>query len=225
MVSGLEDACRNLKLTDVKLKVIVFDDDGSDERMEQIALCLYGQFLTEKSFSSKAMKSVFCNIWKLDKGVVICDVNDNLICFQMFASTDKEFVLYEGPWSFDWKILLLKEITSMEIPSEVKIYDSPIWLKAYDLPAKKHTIVFAHCLGKQLGTFVSYKATTMFGVDMSLCFRVDIDITKPLRRGVNVMGDTSLIWVRIKYVSSLNFPMVAKYLIMLLRDVISCHLT
>jgi len=38
MVSGLEDECRNLKLTDAKSEVVVFNDDGSDERMEHITV-------------------------------------------------------------------------------------------------------------------------------------------------------------------------------------------
>jgi len=31
----------------------VFDKDGSDEKVEQIALCLYGKPLTKKGVSSK----------------------------------------------------------------------------------------------------------------------------------------------------------------------------
>jgi len=42
MASGLEDGCRSLKLTEEEAEVAVFDDDGMDEKLEQIALCLYG---------------------------------------------------------------------------------------------------------------------------------------------------------------------------------------
>jgi len=45
----------------------------------------------------------------------------------------------------------------------------------------------------------------MFGVDRSLCFKVDIDVTKPLRRGVNVKGAAGPVWVKIKYVKLPDF--------------------
>jgi len=110
------------------------------------------------------------------------DLDDNLFSFQFFVSTDKEFVLNEGPWAFDGKILLLKEIIGLEVPSEVEFRTARFWVKAYDLPAKQHTTAFAHCLGNQIGTFVGCEVATMFGVDRSLCFKADIDVTKPLRR-------------------------------------------
>ncbi|KAJ8428090.1 hypothetical protein Cgig2_024802 [Carnegiea gigantea] len=149
MASRLEDAYRNLKLIEEEAEVVVFDDEG-------------------------AMKAVLHNIWQLEKVVVIRDLDDNLFSFQFFASADKEFALNEGPWAFDGKILLLKEITGMEVPSE-------------------------------LGTFVGCEVVTMFGVDQSLCFKVDIDVTKPLRRVVNVKGAKGLVWVKIKYVKLPDF--------------------
>ncbi|KAJ8443086.1 hypothetical protein Cgig2_030854 [Carnegiea gigantea] len=107
---------------------------GSDERMEQIALCLYGHLLTGKSFNSRAMKSVFCNIWKSNKGVVICDLDYNLFSFRFFSTADKEYVLNEGPWTFDGKISLPKE-----------------QVKASDLPAKSILLLLLNALG----TFIS----------------------------------------------------------------------
>jgi len=158
-----------------------------------------------KTFNSKATKAVFRNIWKPDKGVVIRDLDKNLFPFQFFSTTHKEFVLNEGPWAFDGKILLLQEINGSEIPSKVEFKIGQFWVKAYDLPAKKQTMAFAQCLAKQLGSFVSCEDSTMFGVDKALCFRVDIDVTKPLHRGVNVMGANGLVWVKVKYVELPDF--------------------
>ena len=43
------------------------------------------------------------------------------------------------------------------------------------------------------------------GVDKSLNFRVDIDITKLLRRGVHITADGNPIWIRLKYVRLPDF--------------------
>ncbi|KAJ8427022.1 hypothetical protein Cgig2_001045 [Carnegiea gigantea] len=175
MASGLEDACQNMKLTDEEVEVVVFDDEGSDDKLEQFALLLYGNLHTAKSFNSRVMKNQR-RVWS------------STILMTTFSPSISLHQPTRRPWAFDGKILLLKEITGMEVPSEVEFRTARFWVKAYDLPAKKQTIAFAQCLGNQLGTLVGCEVATMFGVDPSLCFRVDIDVTKPLCRGVNVKG-------------------------------------
>jgi len=100
-------------------------------------------------------------------------------------------MLSDGPCAFDGRILLLKEIDGSEIPSKVQFTTSRFLVKAYDLPANKQTIACAQCLDYKIRAFVGCDEPTMYGVDKSLCFRVDVDVTKPLRRGVMVKGTKS----------------------------------
>lgn len=55
----------------------------------------------------------------------------NIFVFEFFAQSDKNHVLNEGPWSFDGHLLLLKQMTGVEQPSEVKFTIARIWMKAY----------------------------------------------------------------------------------------------
>ena len=64
---------------------------------------------------------------------------------------------------------------------------------------------FAKVLAPKIGEQVSFDDSTMMGIDKALCFKVDIDITKPLRRGINVMIAGKPIWIRFKYVKLLDF--------------------
>lgn len=59
-------------------------------------------------------------------------------------------------------------------------------MKAYDVPAVRQTPTFAKILGDKIGTFRGCDEENMQGVDKILCFRVDVYITKPLRRGLMV---------------------------------------
>ncbi|KAJ8430275.1 hypothetical protein Cgig2_026377 [Carnegiea gigantea] len=74
MASGLEEVCRNLELTEQDADVITFDDEGLEEKLEQIALCLYGRLLMGKKFNAGAIKSVLRNIWKPNRGVEISGI-------------------------------------------------------------------------------------------------------------------------------------------------------
>jgi len=62
---------------------------------------------------------VFWNIRKTAKGLVVRNLDSNLFAFQSSSLADKEYVLNEGPWSFDGYILLLKQMKGMEVLSSI----------------------------------------------------------------------------------------------------------
>ncbi|KAJ8432177.1 hypothetical protein Cgig2_008629 [Carnegiea gigantea] len=134
MAFSLEQELLQLKLTKEEDEIIDVADIDLEERSEQIALCLYGKLLTTKSFNHRAMKSILKNIWKPKRGV--------------------DFVLNDGPWCFDGKILLLTEVTGLEQPSEIQFVTTRFWVKAYNIPAKKQTIAYAQSIGLKIGKFV-----------------------------------------------------------------------
>ena len=112
---------------------------------------------------------------------VVRDLDFNLITFQFLFAADHDLILSEGAWAFEGCILLLKQMTGLEVPSEVEFSMARFWVKAYNVPGQKQTVSFARLLAPNIDVFVSCSKATMFGVDKALCFRVDIDILKPLR--------------------------------------------
>ncbi|KAJ8444308.1 hypothetical protein Cgig2_019866 [Carnegiea gigantea] len=157
-------------------QVIIVDDEDDNTTNELISLCLIGHLHTTLAFNPRAIKSVLINVWKSSKGL-----------------------------AFDGSILLLQQMTGLEVPSKVKFHTARFWVKAYDVPGKKQTIFFALVLASNIGTFVSYDEATMFGVDKALCFRVDIDITKPLKRGIYIKIANKQLWIKFKYVKLSEF--------------------
>ena len=95
--------------------------------------------------------------------MVIRDLDSNLFAFQFFTEADRDYVLNEGRWAFDGCILLLKQMTGLEVPSEVIFSIARFWAKAYDILGKKQTVSFARILVSHIGNFVSCDDTTMFG--------------------------------------------------------------
>jgi len=96
-------------------------------------------------------------------------------------------------------------MNGLERPSDVQFSNARFWVKAYDLPGKKQTTSFAHLLASNFGDFVSCDEATMFGVDKALCFRADIDISKPLHRGIRVTVAGKAMWIRFKFVKLPDF--------------------
>ena len=114
MASGLDEAWNWLTLTGDEEEATIFEEETPVEKLEEIKLCLWGKLMTTKQFNARAMKMVLKNIWKPEKGVVIKDLDSNLFSFQFFSQVDQDYVFYEGPWSFDGSILLLKQVTGSE---------------------------------------------------------------------------------------------------------------
>ena len=152
MAQDLQEAWKRLKLTEEEDTAVLCEDEDSNDRAEQVALCLLGKLHTANSFNIGAMKTVMKTVWKPAKGVLIKELDWNLFIFQFFDMADKEYVINEGPWAFDGSILLLKQMIGFEQPSEVVFDTARFCVKAYDVPVLKQTSNFAKFLGTQVGS-------------------------------------------------------------------------
>ncbi|KAJ8436399.1 LOW QUALITY PROTEIN: hypothetical protein Cgig2_021436 [Carnegiea gigantea] len=94
-------------------------------------------------------------------------------------------------------------MTDLEVPSEVEFSMARFWDKAYNVPGKKQIVSFARVLAPNIDVFVSCSKATMFRVDKALCFRVDIDILKPLRLVVYIKRIK--FYIKFKYVKLSDF--------------------
>jgi len=81
MASGLEAVWGRLTLTEDEEQVIVCDEDELEERIEQIALCLWEKLLMDNYFNPEALKAVLKNVWKPARGVIIRELDKNLFSF------------------------------------------------------------------------------------------------------------------------------------------------
>ncbi|KAJ8420194.1 hypothetical protein Cgig2_023774 [Carnegiea gigantea] len=87
----------------------------------------------------------------------------------------------------------------------VEFTSTRLWVKAYDVPTLRQTPSFAKLLGNKVGTFVGCEDTTIYGIDKSINFKVDIDIMKPLKRGVRIQVENKPIWNWFEYVKLPDF--------------------
>ena len=77
--------------------VVICEDDTPSDRIEQMTLCLLVKLHTGNTFNIRAMKLVLRNVWKPPKGVIIKELDWNLLVFHYFAKANKEYVFNEGP--------------------------------------------------------------------------------------------------------------------------------
>ncbi|KAJ8442465.1 hypothetical protein Cgig2_022348 [Carnegiea gigantea] len=179
MASDLEDGLNSLKLTEAEEEILDFEDPGIERVDEQIALCLVGRLLTDSHFNLDALKTTMKNIWRPATGVIF------------FPHADKEVVLNEGPWAFNGSLLILKQLKGDEKPSEVGFSAVRFWVKVCDLPMRRKTYAFAKFLGHKKDILTPSKYLKLL---------VDVDITKPLWRGMQINIEGKPKWVELRYI-------------------------
>ncbi|KAL8528455.1 hypothetical protein ACS0TY_006039 [Phlomoides rotata] len=122
-------------------------------------------------------------------GSTACEIGKKLFSFQFRSYQDMKEVLSREQWLFDKNILSLKELGGGEQPSAI-----------YDLPMIVRTKRMVNLIAEKCGTVVEVEHRSLEGLSQSVRVKVNIDLTKPLKRGITLELRTSKsIWAKIKY--------------------------
>lgn len=100
--------------------VVVEEEEVYEEEFFQRTLA--GKLWMENSFNVRAFKSTMISAWKLKNQVDIQDLSKNLFLFKFSSKRDLEFVLKNGPWSFDRALLVMNRISGEEQPSDLNMH-------------------------------------------------------------------------------------------------------
>lgn len=93
----------------------------------------------------------------------------------------------EQPWHFDRHAVLFKEVGPDIKPSDIQVFELPLWVRIYNMPLKgRLNIANVEKLGNKPGEFVRVDNSTSMGIDKSLRVRVKIDVRKPLHKSVKI---------------------------------------
>lgn len=164
-----------------------WDDTGEEEEDARVELGLIGKIWTNRHINSNAFITTMKNVWQPKHGVEIRNIDKNMFVFQFFHWRDKQKIIQDQPWHFDNHALLLGHIDSNLKPSDVPLFDLPMWVRVYNLPFKgRLNILNIEKVGNKIGFFVKMDNTNLMGIDKSIRMRVLIDVRKPLVKSVKL---------------------------------------
>ncbi|KAI7979780.1 Uncharacterized protein LOK49_Contig250G00003 [Camellia lanceoleosa] len=207
MVDSIEDLARRLVLTEEEESEVVVEEGHLHSTEAKAGLCLVGKLLTMRPFNMDALRSTLTFVWKASKGVVFKTLGDNLFLIQFGHIVDKRRVMANGPWSFDKHLVLLKEFNGALQPLEITFSTMEFWVHASNLPLISMTRAVGVLLGNNLGKFVDIEyGDGGIAWGRTLRIRVEINIDKPLRRGLKVaLGGRAAVWITLQYERLSNF--------------------
>lgn len=179
---------------------LVFEE-GSEEEVNRFELCLVGRFLTEKNINVRAMKSKLADLWKPAMGISVKDLKPGLFLFQFYHKDDMNWVLNNGPWTFDNALLVVNVVKAGEDPVKVSLVEVDFWIQIHDLPVGYMTEVVGKQLGNFFGVFLQYDAKNNSSIWREFMrLRVRLDVRKPLKRKKKIVKkDKSEVVVHCKY--------------------------
>ncbi|KAL2895154.1 hypothetical protein RDABS01_011063 [Bienertia sinuspersici] len=190
MASSLEEKWKAMSLTEEEEDALICDDDPDELSEQLVAHSLVGKL---------GLKNTMRNLWKPSKGLVVREIENNIFVFQFFSKGDREKVMDQGSWSFDGKLLLLKDVKRGEQPAKMSFNMARFWVKVYQVPVDRRKKSMAMAIANRIGTFVEFDSSNPFGYRKFMRFRVDLDISKPLMRGMKILVGGAQKWVDFKY--------------------------
>ncbi|XP_074374449.1 uncharacterized protein At4g02000-like [Apium graveolens] len=171
---------------------VALEDVGEDNVAgQQIAgdpkLCLVGKFLTEGPLDFIAMQHTLASLWKPRKGVYIKNIDANLFIFQFYHTIDLNRVIEGSPWSFNRRVLVIGRMNDIINLRCVPLDIMDLWVQLHDVQPGFMSERIMKEVGNQVGRYISSCPSNYKGVWREyMRIRVDIDITKPLRRRMRV---------------------------------------
>ncbi|MFQ6651837.1 hypothetical protein Gotur_024004, partial [Gossypium turneri] len=155
---------------------------------------------TEKLYNTDSFRAHMKGIWKTRKKFEIQVAGQNLFLIIFETEDDLELILEGRPWIF-WKSLILFDRLCQAVErDQIRLISSPFWIKIETCFPDIDKKDLLHAIGGTFGGVLRYEISEEF------CrLRINLDVQKPLRRGIFVVTDhVSKVWIPFKYE---NLPM------------------
>ncbi|KAL8474312.1 hypothetical protein ACS0TY_030953 [Phlomoides rotata] len=98
-----------------------------------------------------------------------------------------------------WPLVRCEILDWEEQPSGVSITRASFWARVYDLPIMCHTEATLISIAERIGDLEVFEPPDGLNLGYYLRFKVSIDITKPLLRGLPIKLKGEKLWIPIKY--------------------------
>jgi hypothetical protein len=141
--------------------------------------------------------------WGLHGQAQFKDIGDNMFVVRFHSEGDWRHAMKNGPWQFDFNVILLKEFDGSIRPSDMIFDTMDIWVRVLDLPMDMMNRAYGELIGGWVGKYISVDVDEegmAWGEELRI--RVAVRVDQPLLRGVPIKessDDETGRWFDIKY--------------------------
>ncbi|XP_042942840.1 uncharacterized protein LOC122277023 [Carya illinoinensis] len=162
--------------------------------------CLLAMIVSEKFINKEAFKVTMTKIWKCDSWVQFTEVGSNKFLIEFNLEEDMKRVIAGRPWSFDRWLICLQPFDSSKSIGETTFTKEEFWVQVFNMPFGCMTREIGMQVGNNVGKVVKVHVDQRgIGWGKFLRIRVEIDITKPLLRGIFISVEGKQTWIQLRY--------------------------
>ncbi|KAI4969198.1 hypothetical protein ZWY2020_000112 [Hordeum vulgare] len=113
-----------------------------------------GKSCSPKPLNISILERTMQRAWGLHKEAKFRDLDHNVFEVHFGSEGDWKHVLYNGPWQFDFSVLVIKNYEGDTRPSEMVFDKIEVWFQVHDLPPDMRTEELGKALGNWMGEVV-----------------------------------------------------------------------
>ncbi|XVF71961.1 hypothetical protein PTKIN_Ptkin12aG0082300 [Pterospermum kingtungense] len=187
MAAELDDLWQKLSLAEECTKEVVVEEEWVGDPVSNGKYCLLGKLIINRASNLEAMRNVLAKAWRLKSTLTITEVGEKVFVFQFEDAVEKDRVLLGQPWTFNKSLLVLNDFDSSMFPEKVNMNWCPFWVQVHGLPLdlmnEKIGIVIGETIGEIMEVETDWEQQAW---GRWLRIRVNIDVSKPLKRGSKI---------------------------------------
>lgn len=140
-------------LMDKEVEGLIFEDPdpGIQKRHRWAAV---GKVCSPRPLTMSVLERTMPRAWGLHQEAKFREIGPKVFSVQFGSEGDWKHVLNNGPWQYDFAVLIMKDYEGDKRPSEMIFDKIDIWVRVTDLPPDKRTEAFGKALGNWLGEIV-----------------------------------------------------------------------
>ncbi|KAK1695860.1 hypothetical protein QYE76_012557 [Lolium multiflorum] len=162
-----------------------------------------GKVCSPRRLVISALERSMERAWGLHRPAQFRDLGENRFVVRFYSEGVWKHVMKNGPWKFDFNVVLLREYDGSIHPSDMVFNSMEIWVRVLDLPMDMMNRAYGELIGGWIGKFISVEVDEDgFAWGKELRIRVAVRVDQPLMRGVNMKDYDDEVegkWFDIKY--------------------------
>ncbi|TXG53848.1 hypothetical protein EZV62_019104 [Acer yangbiense] len=186
----------NLSLADEDGAIHEMPEEDQREGEVEVDLCLVGKILSGKKVNREAFIHLIEQLWSPFGRVAIESVGVNIFMFHFNNQEERNRIWQRGPWYFDKSLIVLEKSEGMGNISHLRFNKVELWIQIHDVPIICMNRITAKWMAEQIGRVIDIPTESKDCWGKFMKVKVQIDISKPLKR-----------WLRLKLDKSNNIVM------------------
>ncbi|KAL8470906.1 hypothetical protein ACS0TY_033475 [Phlomoides rotata] len=172
--------------------------EAEQDRGNAAPICLVGRLCTGRSFNIYALIDVMLKAFRAQGKVTAREWGKKLLVFTFGVSSERDWVLRNQPWHFDGHLFAISPIDGDMQPSQVQVNKASFWARIYDLPLSLQRESTLLSTADRIGVIEAFDPPEN-NLGNYMRFKVEVDIQKPLCRGLRIRAGGGQMWIPWKF--------------------------